>query len=840
MLEKFKSKENFPDFIEKVVEKNHIICISESKLIDSDVVDIKGYYIFVNHQLTKNALLFSLNDTLLEHYTLFFSVYFEPESSRYFNKNAYDEFQSITCSLNFNSFCLLGDFNSRTGELSDILGTTTFSDNSFEDILHFDIPERKSKDKITNNMGHELLSFCKVNQFVICNGRIGQDASLGELTCKNASVVDYVIISQNLLSNIYDFKIDGFDELFSDVHCPVVVKFLKKEIVSLPNNSGPDSRSDSFYTKWDRNASDNFTSYLNSEKIESLIENLSNSSKDYSILTNDEVTNYVKEAQDILIEAAKASGMIKTKRKKRMYVKSNKKVWFDKNCKIKKKIYNKLRKKDDASKNLNPEIKNLTKSAAKEYKKTVRKCYNNYIKNFHDNLRKLKSNSPKDYWNLINKQIDSKSQKQASCDEFFNFFKNLGVDEQYKTSRLDSHEEASISNHADPPNPDIDLSLLNDPITDDDISYALQCLKNNKCHGSDLILNEFLKHAEGKMIDIFVHLFNIILNTGFIPEDWTIGILRPIYKNKGSRSDPNNYRGISILSCFSKLFTSVLNTRIKLFFEENEILGNEQAAFRNNFSTTDHLFSLYMIIDLLLAKKKRLYVAFLDFEKAFDKINWAFLWQKLISSNVSGKILTVIKNMYYTAKSCVIVDDEKSDFYRMSVGIRQGENLSPILFSLFLNDMKSFLKDENTGLKTPAEIANELHMNEKFGDCFLNLFILLYADDSVIFAETPEILQQLLSKSKSYCDKWKLKLNARKCKIVIFSRGKVQKYPKFYIGEESIEVVSSFVYLGLKLNYNNKMNVALRDLSDRASRAMFSLLKKSKYLNLPLDITIDL
>ena len=78
-----------------------------------------------------------------------------------------------------------------------------------------------------------------------------------------------------------------------------------------------------------------------------------------------------------------------------------------------------------------------------------------------------------------------------------------------------------------------------------------------------------------------------------------------------------------------------------MFLEENNIIGSEQAGFRNNFSTTDHLFSLYMIIDLLIAKKKRLYVAFLDFEKAFDKINWAFLWQKLLNSNINGKILTL-------------------------------------------------------------------------------------------------------------------------------------------------------------------------------------------------------
>ena len=372
------------------------------------------------------------------------------------------------------------------------------------------------------------------------------------------------------------------------------------------------------------------------------------------------------------------------------------------------------------------------------------------------------------------------------------------------------------------------------------MSYALKHLKNNKSHGTDMILNEFLKCAEDKMIDIFVYIFNIILETGFFPEDWTKGILRPIYKNKGSRDDPQNYRGISILSCFSKLFTSILNNRITMFLEENKILGDEQAGFRNNFSTTDHLFSMYSIIDILLQKKKRLYVAFLDFEKAFDKVNWAFLWQKMINSEIKGKILRVIQNIYYSAKSCVSVNGETSELYQMSIGIRQGENLSPILFSLFLNDMKMYLDTGNNGLESLSDEAINLYMSDQVINCFLKLFILLYADDSVIFSETPENLQLLLTRAKQYCDKWKLKLNAKKCKIVIFSRGKVRKYPKFYIGEENVEVVSAFVYLGLKLNYNNKMNEALRDLYDRGSRAMFSLLKKSKNINLPIDISVDL
>ena len=110
---------------------------------------------------------------------------------------------------------------------------------------------------------------------------------------------------------------------------------------------------------------------------------------------------------------------------------------------------------------------------------------------------------------------------------------------------------------------------------------------------------------------IYVKLFNIILETGNIPEVWTTGIIRPIYKNKGSPQDCNNYRPITILSHLGKLFTSLLNNRLNKYLEENTILEENQAGFRAKYATTDHIFVLYKLIDLLRAKTKLLLRRFL-------------------------------------------------------------------------------------------------------------------------------------------------------------------------------------------------------------------------------------
>ena len=154
--------------------------------------------------------------------------------------------------------------------------------------------------------------------------------------------------------------------------------------------------------------------------------------------------------------------------------------------------------------------------------------------------------------------------------------------------------------------------------------------------------------------------------------------------------------------------------------------------------------------------------------------------------------------------------------------------------------MNKFLNDRMKGLSTISEELSNCNTNDEDMYVFLRLFTLLYADDTIIFAENANELQIGLSRVKEYCDKWNLKLNTGKCKIVIFSRGLVRKYPDFFIGDDVIEVVRDFTYLGIKLNYNNRFNVAQKDLFQRASRAMFSLIKKSKTLHLPLDIMLDL
>ena len=178
-------------------------------------------------------------------------------------------------------------------------------------------------------------------------------------------------------------------------------------------------------------------------------------------------------------------------------------------------------------------------------------------------------------------------------------------------------------------------------------------LKNNKARGQDIIINEFLKSTKDKMINIYVKLFNLILSTGLIPEQWLTSIIQPIYKSKGEKNDVDNYRAISLLSCFGKMFTAVVNNRLSKFLENSGVLGEEQAGFRKGYSTLAHVFTFKCLLDLYTSKKKRLYCCFVDYRKAFDTIDRTNLWRKLLANDINGRIFKVIHNLYKGAKTCV-------------------------------------------------------------------------------------------------------------------------------------------------------------------------------------------
>ena len=131
----------------------------------------------------------------------------------------------------------------------------------------------------------------------------------------------------------------------------------------------------------------------------------------------------------------------------------------------------------------------------------------------------------------------------------------------------------------------------------------------------------------------------------------------------------------------------------------------------------------------------------LTLKKAFDSVLNIGLWQTLLSSNINGKCFRIIFNMYDGIRSRIVYNGCKSEYFQCNIGVRQGENLSPFLFSLYLNDLQTFLSTKNIkGIESVTK-ALEKHIN-----VYLKLFVLLYiyADDTVLLAERADDLQHQL------------------------------------------------------------------------------------------------
>lgn len=167
---------------------------------------------------------------------------------------------------------------------------------------------------------------------------------------------------------------------------------------------------------------------------------------------------------------------------------------------------------------------------------------------------------------------------------------------------------------------------------------------------------------------IYCKLFNIILNTGKIPNSWSKGIILPIYKNKGSVSEPSSYRPITLVSCLGKTLTAILiNSQLS---DEIESITEAQTGFRKGYGTIYNIFTLYALFSIYQSLGKNMYCTFVDFSKAFYSISRSALWLKLQNADINGNILKFIHNLYDNVKSCVRNNQEYSAFFRYNIEAR--------------------------------------------------------------------------------------------------------------------------------------------------------------------------
>ena len=304
-----------------------------------------------------------------------------------------------------------------------------------------------------------------------------------------------------------------------------------------------------------------------------------------------------------------------------------------------------------------------------------------------------------------------------------------------------------------------------------EIMTVVKKLKKGKSSGLDGILSEHLQQTMQMCVPIITGIVNAIWEGDTIPQSLLKSLTVVLYKGKGSRDDPNNYRGIALISVIRKVITGAIYNRLYLYAEENGLLPQEQYGFRRKRSTLD---AVQQIMDLAETHAS-LYVGMVDLTKAFDRVNRYALGKHLKNLGINGNMLECCVNLLQSNLVKIYDGVNSTQYVHQAHGVMQGDKLSPLLFILYTSDLP--------GAFTKCDVK-----------------CTMYADDVAMTATNRGQLQEGFDSLAKYCDRKDLNVNVNKTKILIIRRARVLRAgaPLTYKGK-TIEIVNDFEYLGITL-----------------------------------------
>ena len=346
---------------------------------------------------------------------------------------------------------------------------------------------------------------------------------------------------------------------------------------------------------------------------------------------------------------------------------------------------------------------------------------------------------------------------------------------------------------------------MEQPITQTELTSALQRLKTRKSPGPDLISNEMLTHlgstAQGKLLEIF----NSSWNQGVLPQIWREAIMKPLLKTGKDPKKASSYRPISLTSCVGKTMERIVNERLRWYLESRNLLAPEQAGFRQFRCTEDQATFLSQEIEDAFQEQKLILALWVDLQKAFDKVWTDGLLVKLSGAGISSNMFVWIRSYLFNRRARVEVDQVRSKKVLLRHGVPQGGVLSPTLFLLFINDLVA-------ELPTRTKAA-------------------LYADDLVIwckeeYATTATYrIQQAADRLCTWAETWNVAINRDKSASTLFTLSPKQKAGTIKFGDTPLRQDEEATYLGVTFDKRQTWKTHISKAEAKARRKL-ALLRK--------------
>lgn len=732
-----------------------------------------------------------------ERDVLFVGLYSHPVGSPFYEQKDYDctlklleQFLLARLESGEDEYLLIGgDLNARIGDWSfDI------QRDQEDDLVH--TFERKSKDSVINNFGKLLIQLCFMFEVVPLNGLVDEefDDNFTFLSERGNSTIDFFLSSVDFVSHVQSLSIV---ERVESQHMPV-----RLELRAVPDTRSENANEmhTSSKLKWDASKAQTYLDCLLSEESKQRLDDATKCIADNAERALGKFVSLILDSGQCMRHEIRFGGSARRRQNN---------TWFDQECReLKREAGRALHRYMRTLRDIDRQSYTLKRT---QYKLKIKEKKNVYKQSVRDSLVQNRNDSNL-FWTTIRKvrpQV-SNINVSISISAWKDYF--AGLLGQRATER-----ERQAGEREDCDNDDEDHVYVDDldcEITEEEVRSAIRKLKCGKAPGLDEISAEFLKSAETVVLPFLTNLFNALFENGLFPEEWCRSVIIPLFK-KGDVNNPDNYRGIALLSVISKVFTSILNRRLYTWAEDNQKISEEQAGFRKQYSTIDHIYTLVSMIRKCLygRRKSKLYVIFVDYLKCFDSIDRESLWLVLQKVKTSTKMKKMIQGIYKSVQACVRWNHEVSDFFECPQGVRQGCIMSPLLFSLLIND-----------------VAEQVSNNGRHGIQFLpglqEIFMLLFADDICLVSTTPAGLQNQINNLEKASETLKLTVNLNKTKVMIFRKGgHLSKAERWFYKGKQIEIVNSYKYLGFTLTTKLSFDTALEEFAGRAKRKVVEIMK---------------